>query len=101
MGQVMSHANHRDHSENFKPLHRVTLKALAKMLGGEIVDGGVVAPAPGLPPDDRSVTIGRPGGAVNGFTVVSRIVSRERARRHVIESVQAYRRPADLFGSKP
>ena len=95
----MSHENHRDDSANFKPLHRVTLTALARMLGGEIVDGGVVAPGPGFPPDDRSLVVGRPQGAPEGFTVVSRIVSRERARRHVIESVQAFRSPADLFGT--
>jgi hypothetical protein len=99
IGEVMSHENNRDDFQNFKPLHRVTILMLARILGGEIVDGGVLAPGPDLPPDDRSLTIGRPQGAPQGFTIVSRTVSRERARSHVIESVQAYRSPADLFGT--
>ena len=99
IGEVMSHENHRDGSENFKPLHRVTLVALARMLNGEIINGGIEAPGPGMPPDDRSLTIGRPQGGPQGFTVISRVASRDRARRHVIDRVQAFRSPADLFGT--
>ena len=79
----------------------MTTAELAQILGGEVVGRAVRAPSPGLPPDDRSLTVALIWGAPDGFLIRSRIVNRATARAHVIErmrTLEAKRARLPLFG---
>lgn len=55
----------------------------AALLDGEIIAGAIACPAPGYSLSDRSITVAIADGWPGGFSVRSRIVSRDVARAHV------------------
>ena len=77
------------------------LRNLARALGGEIRDGAVQAPGPGMPADDRSLTVSPSFGSPVGVLIISRIVPRLEAQRYVLDRLQSSkceRTQPDLFG---
>jgi hypothetical protein len=81
------------------------LRALARELGGEVRGPNwIEAPAPGRPDADRSLQISLSHSAPDGFTIISRLVSRHEARVYVAAALERVRngRPnsPDLFGGQ-
>jgi hypothetical protein len=74
----------------------MTTAELARLLNGEVAGRAVLAPGPGLPADDRSLTVTLHWAAPDGFVILSRIVDRTSAREHVLERIRASKAP--LFG---
>jgi hypothetical protein len=91
----------REGAMHTRPIARISAPVLARILGGEFSGGGILAPGPGQPHDDRSLTVSLHRDAPDGFLIVSRIAPRLEARRHVLDRVRDRRsRPApqsDLF----
>jgi hypothetical protein len=85
------------------PQHQ--LRKLAHELRGEI--GGpnwILAPAPGASDADRSLKIALSASAPDGFTIISRSVSRDLARAYVaaaIDRLRNARHMPDLFEGQP
>jgi hypothetical protein len=80
----------------------MTPRDLALALGCDVRGRAVEAPAPGLPPSDRSLTVSISFSAPDGFLVISHIVPRIQARDHVRECVRRWkvdRGQPDFFGS--
>src|ERR1035437_2483842 len=78
------------------------LRALAQELGGDVRGSNwIEAPAPGAPDIDRSLQIALSHSAPDGFTIISRLASRDDARAYVaaaLNRVRNGRRTPDLFG---
>lgn len=79
------------------------LIALARELDGDVRGSNwIVAPAPGLPSTDRSLTISLSAAAPDGFAIISRSASRTEARAHVLAAIHRLRsikaEVPDLFG---
>ena len=81
------------------------LRELARELGGDVRGPNwIEAPAPGAPHTDRSLQIALSHSAPDGFTIVSRSVSRNAARAYVasaLNQLRSGRRMPDLFEGQP
>jgi hypothetical protein len=63
--------------------------ALARELDGDVRGSNwIVAPAPGMPSTDRSLTVSLSAAAPDGFAIISRSTSRIEARAHVLAAIQ-------------
>jgi hypothetical protein len=68
------------------------IRELARELGGDIAGPSwILAPAPGMPPADRSLQVALSHSAPDGFMIVSRSASRDEARAYVAAAIDRLR----------